>query len=184
MPAFVPLLNKGIGEQVLNRRLNRQPLQCLQLLARVLDIGHQWVFRAQNIHPTAHETGRVIQLWRIARAHIQTALYTATFRMAHDDQMRDPQNRNRIFHSRRSAMMGAVGLIRRHQTGNIAMHEKLTLIPLKQRDIRHPTVTTGDHHGTRALPLGCQPLIPSLVLSVSCRTPTLVSLLQKCWQRL
>jgi hypothetical protein len=133
---------------------------------------------AQDIHPAADKAGLQVKVGRAAAAHVVAALHAAAVRMAQHHQMRDLQRAHRIFHRRRGAVVFAVGIIGRHQIGDVAVDEELALVRAEDRGDMHPAVAAGDHHGARVLAAAGQLAIPRLVVLPGRRPPAVKSLHQ------
>ena len=127
---------------------------------------------AQNIQPRANETGAALEFRGLPLAQRDTALNAAAMGMADHHRMRHAKGDHRIFNRCTGAMVFPIRRIGRHQVGNIAVNEKLTLLGTKYRAGKHAAVAAGNHQCTRLLPLRqacipgtlrCGPAAPFLV---------------------
>ena len=175
---FDLLRHKGERHQVLKRGHNSVFLKLACLLFRVFDVRNRIVFRAQDIHPPTDKAVFGIQRWRVAFAHVQTALHTATAGVTEHDNMRDFQRLNRIFNRGRRPVLLPVRLIRWHQVGDITVNKEFTLIRPKDRCYMHAAIAARNDHRTRMLPVAGQTAVPCLVFSVTGCFPSVIPLNQ------
>ena len=83
--------------------------------------------------------------------------------VAHHHQLLDLELGDREFERGRDAVIGAVGLVGRHQVGDVADDEHLARPRVEDLGRIDPAVGAGDHHHLRALALG--ELGPALALA-------------------
>ena len=80
-------------------------------------------------------------------------------------------------------MVVSVGFVWWDKARNVPVNEELARICAEYRRHMNATVTAGDDHGARALPLVSQPAVPGLVRLVSCGFPAMITLDQIRRQR-
>ena len=100
----------------------------------------------EHRHPLADEVARRQRLDLVDEGADAAAL-----RVAEHDDVFHPQHLDRIFQRRRDAVRAAVGLIDRHQIGDVAHHEQFAGAGIEDHLRRHPGIAAADHHHLRRL---------------------------------
>jgi hypothetical protein len=79
----------------------------------------------------------------------------AALRVAKHHDVFHVKHRNRVFQRGRDAVGAAVGLVHRHQVGDIAHHEQFAGAGVEDHFRRYPGIAAADHHhGGRLSALG------------------------------
>ena len=103
--------------------------------------------------------------------------------MAEHHDVLHAQNRYRVFQRRRDAVGAAIGLIDRHQIGDVAHHEQFAGAGIEDHFRGNPGIAAADHHDFGGLPDLGQFAVARLFGRQALRTEGLVTLEQMLRER-
>jgi hypothetical protein len=89
---------------------------------------------------------------------------------------------DRELDGRRSAVLAAIGLERRHHVRDIAQHEQFARPGIENGLGSRTAVAAGDDHDPRTLPARGQVLVPAAFTGIAVVHERAVAIEQRCWK--